>query len=208
MFKNKADTFYYDNFKEIAAICVQSANYLLEFLTNYDVSKIEESLKTMHEYEHSADIKRHEMAEKLSKAFITPIEREDLAELSASLDNIADTIEEVMQRFYMDEPKEVKPEAIDLAQKILASCKGVESMFGELHNFKKPVKLREYIVEINNCEEECDVIYIEAYKNVKKQCTNFEEVVCWRKIYDYLERCIDSCEHVADIVDMVILKNT
>jgi uncharacterized protein Yka (UPF0111/DUF47 family) len=34
------------------------------------------------------------------------------------------------------------------------------------------------------------------------------EIVCWRKIYDYLERCADACEHVADSVDMIVMKNS
>ena len=33
-------------------------------------------------------------------------------------------------------------------------------------------------------------------------------VIAWREIYTYLEKCADACEHVADIVGSVAMKNT
>ncbi|MBE6670804.1 MAG: DUF47 family protein [Ruminococcaceae bacterium] len=204
----KSDIFYFENLKGVANICVNAADFLVGCLKNYDISSIESNLKKMHEYEHSADIKKHEMIESLSKAFITPLEREDLAELSYNLDEVADNIEEVLQRFYMDEPKEITKESVLLAEKISLCCKSLEKMFSELHNFKKPEKLQAAIVEINDLEEDCDKIYLEAYRNVRKESTDVLEVIAWRKIYDYLEKCADACEHVADIVDMIVMKNT
>ena len=92
----KSDAFYFENFQAVAKICVNAANYLVECMTSYDPDAIESRLKVMHEFEHSADIKKHEMNATLSKAFITPLEREDLAELSQNLDEVADDIEEVL----------------------------------------------------------------------------------------------------------------
>ena len=33
------------------------------------------------------------------------------------------------------------------------------------------------------------------------------QIIAWREIYVYLERCMDTCEHVADVVEGVVLKN-
>ena len=33
-------------------------------------------------------------------------------------------------------------------------------------------------------------------------------VISWREIYAYLERCADACEHVADAVESVVMKNS
>ena len=57
----------------------------------------------MHEIEHSADINKHEMNGTLAKAFVTPIDREDLDMLSLQLDDVVDLIEEVLQKFYIDQ---------------------------------------------------------------------------------------------------------
>ena len=204
----KSDAFYYENFLSVAKICEDAADYLTDCLTNYDADAIETRLKVMHEFEHAADKKKHEMNETLSRAFITPLEREDLAELSHTLDEVVDNIEEVLQCFYMDAPKKVTDESILLSQKILLCCKALENMFTELHNFKKPKDLIARIIEISDIEEECDKIYIEAYKNARSISGDALEVIAQRKIYDYLERCADACEHVADVVEMVVMKNS
>ncbi len=204
----KNDAFYFENLLAVSKICVNAADYLVEFLTNYDASRIAESMRTMHEFEHSADKMRHEMNNTLSKAFITPIDRDDLASLSQNLDDVADCIEEVLQAFCMDEPASVTQESILIAKKISDCCKAMESMFAELHNFKKPERLRAAIIQINDIEEECDRIYLDAYKAVRTPDRDVLDIIFWRRVYDQLECCADACEHVSDVVSLVIMKNS
>ena len=33
-------------------------------------------------------------------------------------------------------------------------------------------------------------------------------IIAWRERYTYLEKCADACEHVADIVGSVAMKNS
>ncbi|MBQ9940727.1 MAG: DUF47 family protein [Clostridia bacterium] len=204
----KSDMFYFENFLSVSQLCCNAADYLVECLKNYNVSNLEDEISHMHKYEHEADIKKHEMSRSLSKAFITPLEREDLAELSHTLDDVTDNIEEVLQLIYMEEPQEVTNESVVMAVKIASCCRAMERMFKELHNFNKPEKLLGAIVELNDLEEECDLLYLQAYKKIRKEKTDALEIIFWRKVYDYLERCADSCEHVADIVDMIVMKNS
>ncbi len=204
----KSDLFYFENLIGVSKICSNAADYLIECLGGYDAADFTEKLDKMHALEHSADIKKHEMTEALSRAFITPLEREDLAELSYNLDDVADNIEEVLQRLYMYEPTFVTSESIEFAKKIADCCRALEEMFAELQNFKKPEKLKAAIVKINDIEEACDKIYFDAYRAIKQHTDDALEIVTWRKIYDYLERCADACEHVADVVDVIVMKNT
>ena len=204
----KSDAFYFENFIAVARLCAEAADYLVDCLVNYKPEEIKDRMVTMHTYEHSADIKKHEMSHALAGAFITPLEREDLADISYNLDEVADNIEEVLQRFYMDEPKAVTEDSILFAKNVAACCREMENMFLELPNYKKPQKLKETIIRISDIEEECDKLYLKAYKEIKQQTDDVLEVVGWRKIYDYLERCTDACEHVADSVDMIVMKNS
>ena len=204
----KTDAFYFENFSEVAELCVKAASYLVEFLSDYNPSLLLERMETMHTFEHAADEKKHAMSEALAKAFITPIEREDLAELSGNLDEVADNIEEVLQCFYVDEPASVTAESVALAEKILVCCKALVELFLELPNFKKPQKLREIVIRISDLEEDCDKLYLEGYRNIKHASSDVLEILCWRKVYDYLERCADACEHVADSVDKIVMKNS
>lgn len=205
---NKADKFYFENFIEAAEYSCKAADYLVECLTAYDPEQIEKMLETMHDFEHSADKKKHEMSTALAKAFVTPIDREDLAELSQNIDEVADTIEEILQRFYVNQIRTVSPEAILFAQKIADCCVLMKNMLMEFEHFKKSDHLKTMIIEINRAEEECDRFYLEAVIAVRKQCSEVLDIISWREIYDYMENCVDACEDVADSVGTIVMKNT
>ena len=69
-------------------------------LKEFDVTHLSERLDEIHGIEHAADQKKHEMLAALVKEFITPIEREDIILLSEAIDEVTDTIEDVMIRLY------------------------------------------------------------------------------------------------------------
>lgn len=63
-------------------------------------------------------------------------------------------------------------------------------------------------MEINALEEEGDRVYMEIMRKLHTEVTDPLEIIAWREIYDYLEKCCDACEHVADVVESVMMKNT
>ena len=203
----KADRFYFDNFMNAAECCSKAALYLQECLTNYDYANIKTMLEEMHTLEHTADGVKHEMTAALAKAFVTPLEREDLALISANIDEVADCIEEVLQRIYMDRIQTIMPEAITFAAMIVECCEMMKEMLSELPNFKKPKKLHELIINLSHKEEECDQLYLEATRNSAKFSDDVLTIIFWREILERLEKCADACEHVGDSIETIVMKN-
>ncbi len=204
----KGDKFYFDNFIECAALSEKAANYLVDCLENYDANNLEAMLVKMHEYEHGADMKKHEMSGALAKAFVTPVDREDLDLLSQQLDNVLDLLEEVMQNLYIYDIKNIQLSAIEYAKNLVKSCSLLCAIMSEFENFKKSKKIHSLIVECNDVEEDCDKLYLSSMRNVTKNCSDTHERFCWYKIYDCLEACADACEHVSECVGSIIMKNT
>ena len=204
----KNERFYFTNFVEAAECACSAARYLTDCLLRYDPKGIRSMLETMHRYEHMGDQKKHEMSVALAQAFVTPLDREDLADISQCIDEVTDAIEEVLQRFYIDNIRSVPPEAIEFAKMIAACCALMKEMMEELGNFKKPEKLRKIIIALNHAEEDCDSFYIDAAQNARVRHDDMFEVFSWREIFDYMERCADACEHVADVVETAVMKNT
>lgn len=204
----KGDKFYFDNFIECASLAKKAANYLVECLENYDASNLTKMLKEMHFFEHSADKKKHEMNEKLAKAFVTPVEREDLDMLSHELDNVLDTLEEVLQKMYIYDVKTIEPSAITYANNIVKVCGLLCDIMAEFENFKKSKKIHSLIVECNDVEEECDKLYLSSMHDITKNTTDVLTTIAWYKIYDCFEACADACEHVGESVGSIIMKNT
>ena len=204
----KGDKFYFENFAASTALSKEAAAYLVTCLENYDPNNIESMLQQMHDIEHRADIKKHEMNEALAKAFVTPVDREDLDMLSHQLDDVTDKIEEILQMFYIYNIQTISPSAVVFAKNIVKSCELLCALMEEFENFKKSKKIQKLIVQLNDVEEECDKLYLSSMRALTKEPADVLLTVSWRDIYECLEACADACEHVSECVGSVIMKNT
>ena len=204
----KGDKFYFENFAASTALSKEAAVYLVNCLESYDPEKIQHMLEQMHEIETRADVKKHEMNEALAKAFVTPVDREDLDMLSHQLEDVTDKIEEVLQMFYIYNIQAIMPAAVVFAKNIVHSCDLLCTLMEEFENFKKSKKIHDLIVELNDVEEECDKLYLTSMRELTKDPTDVLLTISWRDIYDCLESCADACEHVSECVGSVIMKNT
>ncbi len=204
----KGDKFYFENFNDVSSLSKKASEYLVECLQNYNLEKAEEMLSKMHEFEHSADLKKHEMMAALAKAFVTPIEREDLNLISHKLDDILDSLEEILQKFYIYNIKKVPASAVEFAEKLVYSCDLLGKIMKEFENFKRSKQILPLIIELNDVEEECDKIYLKSINELTKNPEDLLETISLCKIFDCFEVCADATEHVGDCIETVIMKNT
>ncbi len=204
----KGDKFYFENYSECAALAKKAAAYLVECLENYDANNIEKMLEEMHVFEHSADTKKHEMNEMLAKAFVTPVDREDLDMMSQQLDTVLDLLEEVLQKLYIYNIQTIEPAAIQYAKHLVTACDLLGEIMCEFENFKKSGNLRPLIIKCNDVEEECDKLYLVTMHELTKKSTDVLVTLSWYKIYECLEACSDACEHVSECVGSIVMKNT
>ncbi len=207
---NKKNEFYWNNYISAADAACRAADYLLACMKEFDIKKIDEMLATMHGFEHEGDSLRHAMTEALAKSFVTPIDREDMQDLCQKLDHVIDSIEEVLQSIYFNCIGRITPESIAFAEKICACTAKMKEMLVELPNFKKYEKMHSLIIDVNTAEEECDALFLRANYECRRNWDGKDplDVIAWRDIYSKLEECADACEHVADTVEAVVMKNT
>ena len=116
--KKKKDEFYFKNLYTCAQISLEAAKYLKNILISFDVQKMDENLAGMHELEQKADAKKHKMMKALGKAFITPIEREDLVAISNYLDDIMDSIEDVLIEIHICGITEIRNDILEKTKRI------------------------------------------------------------------------------------------
>ena len=53
-----------------------------------------------------------------------------------------------------------------------------------------------------------DEKYLNCMRNLHTACNDPIEIIAWREIYDIFERCCDTCENVADIVEGITIGNS
>ena len=204
----KQDDFYFQNFITCAEFSTQAAHLLKDILSDFRPEETKKRLDELHAIEHAADEKKHELNDKLVKAFITPIEREDIASLSQQIDNLTDKIEEVFIRIYINNVSKIRPEALEMLDIVIRCCEEICGLMREFANFRRSKELKDRIIRINSLEEEADRLYIANMRALHSEEKDVLEIIAWREIYSYLEKCADACEHAADVVEGVVMKNS
>jgi Phosphate transport regulator (distant homolog of PhoU) len=200
-----------DYFKMLADMveCSCRAATLLEaILSDFSVDNISENLTKIHLIENEGDTSRHAMVENLVKEFITPIEREDIMALTNQVDNVTDTVEDVLIKIYMYNVTTIQEDALKFTGLVTQCCKKLHEIFEEFGNFKKSKSLHSAIVELNRLEEEGDKLYIEAVRKLYTSDMDAKDAAAWTEIYNCLEKVCDTCEHTADMVENTIMKNS
>lgn len=200
--------YYFKNFVECAELACQGSQLLEKIVNDFDPAKLDDYRKEMHDIEHMADGRKHEMLNVLLKAFITPIDREDILSMSQNIDELSDKIEDVLIRIYFNQVKTIRPGAIEFVS-VVNECFGeVLAMLKEFADFKRSKKLKEHLININSLEEQADRLYIDCMYELRSGDADVLDVIAWSDIYTYLEKCADTCEHIADLVESVAMKNT
>ena len=69
-------------------------------------------------------------------------------------------------------------------------------------------QIREHAIELNRLEREADETYRRALETLIATSRNdWFEFTRWKDIYEKLEDVTDSCEDIADVLQVVVLKN-
>lgn len=206
--KNKEVYNYFDKFINTSEYIVKSAKMLKEFLNNYNHQRLENNVKEIHDLENLADKNLHDIKNYLIVDFLPPIDREDISLIGNELDNIEDYIDELIINFDILNIDIVNDEAKEFAE-LLEKCTSLvkEAMNG-FKDFKKKEQLKEYIIKINEIEEQGDRLFENSMRRLYKEIQDPIEVIKWTTIYNCFENTIDSCEHLADCVEDVVMKNS
>lgn len=204
----KKNNDYFEMLVDLIRYSCDAASLLDNTISNFRMSQIDSKIKEMHEIEHSADIRKHEMLNKLSKEFITPIERGDIIEVASEIDNLTDSIEDVLVRIYMFNISVMREEALEFSNLIVRICNETSTLIKEFRNFKKSSEISKIIININDLEEEGDRIYIKSIKGFYTAMMDSIYFITWKETFEYFEKCCDACEHIADGIESVIMKNS
>lgn len=203
----KNDEYYFDCFIEAADYACQIARKLDEAVNSFDPTKLDEDTEALHAIEHTADEKKNEMMSELVRAFITPIERDDIVELGYALDDVVDYVEDVMINMNITQIQAVRDDCVIFSKNIVECCDALKALLIEFKNFKKSKRIKDMIIQINHLEEIGDLNYSTAMKKLHAESTDAILMIIWRDIYKSFEKVCDSVERVAAQVEGVVIGN-
>jgi len=200
------DEAFFDLLDKQALVAQEAANAFLVMVG--DMPNHSAHAKKIMEIERRGDELTHELQNRIVGTFITPIDQEDLSELSHVLDDITDFAEAMSARIELYRLTEPRPDLAPLAKQFVEITGLVVSAVGELRrNFARSQTLRETLKQIHTIENDSDTLFRKALGTLF-----FEEgiqpltVMKWKEVYDRIENAVDRCEDVAKTLDNMIVK--
>jgi len=196
---------FFELYQESAANMVRTANQMKEMVDSWE--NVAQNAEKIEEYEHIGDNTTHKIIALLHRTFVTPFDREDMALLAHSLDDVVDLIHAAavaMHIYKIDTPKEG---ARDLAGIIVTATKEVEVALKQLRNRPQLKQVLEHCIEINRLENAADKVFRSAMAELFDNCGNTADIIKWREVLEHLESATDRCEDVANVLEGVALKH-
>ena len=191
-------------FEQSAQNVVKIAQQLKDMVNTWE--NVKERVGVIASLEHEGDAITHQIVAELHRTFVTPFDREDIALLAESLDDVTDFIHsaaDAMLIYKVERPTDKAKELTDiLLQAVLEVQKGVSEIHGRIDRDK----LLKLCVEINRLENVGDNVYRSAIAELFVNSADFAYLIKWREIYEDIETAIDRCEDVANILEGVALK--
>ena len=197
------DRVYFELFEEAGQNVLQASDLLDRLLSNYPDSK--DLAREILVCEHEGDRITHDIIDRLNHTFVTPIDREDILALASALDDSVDFTEEVADYLGLYKIEAPMDQSIRLARVLKDSCRQIAEAVPRLRGFRD---ISHYTVEINRLENEGDRITREAVASLFDGGIDPMVVIRWKDLFERLEAAIDAAEHVANILEGIVIKNS
>ncbi|MFT3782227.1 MAG: DUF47 family protein [Nibricoccus sp.] len=146
------------------------------------------------------------ITEELCKTFVTPLEREDIEELSLALYRIPKTVEKLVERLSIypgQLPREAFVRMADLLGKA-AEC--VVFMVKQLRKGARIEQIGEANEKLQFAEGEADKYLLAAIKDLYHGSYNAKETVILQDLFEMAEKAIDRCRDAGNVVFQIVLK--
>ena len=197
------DNSFFDMFSQMSENLIAGARTMVELFSDY--RDVEAKVAEIRRIERIGDEMTHAVLTKLNQTFITPFDREDIHQLTSSLDDVLDFINASGARILMYRITKPPAVAVDLARIILLQSQELQRALALI---RKNGDILGHCVEINRLENEADVISRAAIGQLFDQEKDPITLIKTKELIEFLELATDKAEDVANVLETVVLKNS
>ena len=196
------DKHFFKEFISLAEEVRSGARVLRQMIATdpLDIGKVE----AIKDIEHSCDRCTRAIIDRLNRTFVTPLDREDIHALAASLDDVMDAIDAAAAVIRLYKITKVRNGAKRLVEIVCDSMDGITEALGAL---ERRDGVLEIAARVKQLEHEADRVHQDAIVELFEQETDPIAVIKWKEIFDFLEEATDRCEDVANLLEGVIVKH-
>ena len=161
-------------------------------------------LSTIEDLEHEGDRIVHEIYTMLDKSFITPIDREDISKLTILYDDVLDAIWDVTNRMHLMRP-------VNKLEYMTSFPVIIEKSVSEIDNALKLIRvmdrktIEKHVINVHTYENQADNLHDTTLSEIF-QIDDVKELLKHKEILEKLEKSVDYCEDVADVLRDIVTK--
>ncbi len=197
------DDKFFKIFNEMSLHILKAAELLTQMVKN-PAGDLQAQSSSIKELEHKGDDLTHRVIEELNKTFITPIDREDIHDLSTALDDVLDLVDSTAVRIVLFKIKDPISQAPEMATILLNQVKVIQAAVSRLQDNDHVV---ERCIEINSLENDADRLFQIAIERLFAEVKDPIDVIKRKEIIECIETATDKAEDVANVLETIIVKN-
>jgi len=148
------------------------------------------------------------ISEELVKTFVTGLEREDIEALARGLYKIPKTAEKVAERFLIATPHLAGQDFARQSEMMTKATDVVLEMVKNLRAMKDIEKIKELNDRLQYVEGEADKLMNELLRELYSGKFDALRAIVLRDLYELMEKVIDRCRDVGNVVMHIVLKNS
>ena len=200
----KGDKFY-DLLEASAEAARDGASALQKLLEHRGEAMILDSFRAARRREKQI---ASQISQALVNTFVTALDREDIEAMSSALYRIPKTIEKFAER-YAIMPSRL--EGVDFAARAVLLMRATEvlaEMVGELRKGLRIDRMRDLQDRLQAIESEADRMLLEAYHGLYTTNGDPIKVVLAKDLFELMEKAIDRCRDVGNVIYSIVLKHS
>jgi len=200
------DKKFFPMFESQAELIVKAAGQLNDIFLSNEPAQQELLFRSIKELENQGDDVAHKIFDELDKSFITPFDREDIHQLTSTLDDVLDFINGSSQRIRLYRLKVFPVEFVHFSGVLITGAGEIRSAVSELHNLKHPESIRQSCIIINELENKADDLYHQLISDLFEHEKDAIELIKKKEVLQTMERASDRMEDVADVLKTILIK--
>jgi uncharacterized protein len=148
-----------------------------------------------------------ELTEQLCRSFVTPLEREDIEALSHVLYKIPKTAEKFGERYLMAGAAVQRMDFSRHAQLLEQAAQLIGPMVRELRRGVEVQRVKGQNQQLQQIEGEGDKLMLQALHQLHEGSRDPFDVMLMRDLLELLEKVLDRCRDLGNVVFHIVLKH-
>ena len=144
----------------------------------------------------------------LVRTFVTGLEREDIETLARGIYKIPKTAEKVAERYLIAVPHLNGLDLSRQAEMMLKATNGMLAMVRQLYHMNDLEKIKCLNDQLQYVEGEADKLMVELLRELYSGKHDPLKAIAMRDLYELIEKVVDRCRDVGNVVMQIVLKNS